>query len=460
MFMFRCFGNLIRVWTVMMSSRMLVKFKDAMRDEMFHFKVATPHKKGKAQHFVDSEDDVASEAQSHYSSTSDVTSLTEDVMIDGADEQQASVEEYEEKLRTCIDNMMDKSSTKTRQSALESLRCAFSQKLLSDFLSERKMTITDSLERCLKKGKGEEQSLAAAVVTLLVLQLGSAGEAEQCFLSLRPVLASILGDPTASMSARQSCATSLAMCCYLATDDIEEVANIMACLEGVFVSAYPRGNGNLQNHGPARQALHCTALNAWALLLTVCPPSFLQNVLESHLPKLPTLLTIEDVNIRIVAGELIALLFELAIEGFQYGDLTELCHCLRDLATDGTKSRAKAERRRQRSIFRDVLKGVEEGEAPSETVRFGSECISVDSWVRRRTYHAFREALGSGVCRHLQQNELVRDIFELGPPLLLDGKSLRNSKLSRFERHWYNSAAFKARTKARGKMRDKRADVL
>uniref|UniRef100_A0A8C4QT61 Interferon related developmental regulator 2 n=1 Tax=Eptatretus burgeri TaxID=7764 RepID=A0A8C4QT61_EPTBU len=438
---------------------------DAMREEVYQFKVSpkvvTPHKRGKAQHFVDSEDDVASEAQSHYSSTSDVTSFTEDVVIDGAEEQ-ASVEDYEEKLSTCIDNMMDK-STKTRQSALESLRCAFSQKLLSDFLSERKMTITDSLERCLKKGKGDEQSLAAAVVTLLVLQLGSAGEAEQCFLSLRPVLSSILGDPTASMSARQSCATSLAMCCYLATDDIEEVANIMACLEGVFVSAYPCGNETLQNYGPARRALHCTALNAWALLLTVCPPSFLRNVLESHLPKLPTLLTIEDVNIRIVAGELIALLFELAIEvdeGFEYGDLTELCNCLRDLATDGTKSRAKAERRRQRSIFRDVLKGVEEGEAPSETVRFGSECISVDSWVRRRTYHAFREALGSGVCRHLQQNELVRDIFELGPPLLLDGKSLKNSRLSRFERHWYNSAAFKARTKARGKMRDKRADVL
>jgi len=33
---------------------------------------------GKAQQFVDSEDDVASEAQSHYSSTSDVTSFTED----------------------------------------------------------------------------------------------------------------------------------------------------------------------------------------------------------------------------------------------------------------------------------------------------------------------------------------------------------------------------------------------
>ncbi|CAK7307107.1 Interferon-related developmental regulator 1 [Vulpes lagopus] len=48
------------------------------------------------------------------------------------------------------------------------------------------------------------------------------------------------------------------------------------------------------------------------------------------------------------------------------------------------------------------------------------------------------------------------------PPVMLvmlDAATLKTMKISCFERHLYNSAAFKARTKARSKCRDKRADV-
>ncbi|EGW08909.1 Interferon-related developmental regulator 2 [Cricetulus griseus] len=61
---------------------------------------------------------------------------------------------------------------------------------------------------------------------------------------------------------------------------------------------------------------------------------------------------------------------------------------------------------------------------------------------------------------HLQNNELLRDIFGLGPVLVLDAATLKACKISRFEKHLYNAAAFKARTKARSRARDKRADVL
>uniref|UniRef100_A0A0E9WXY7 Interferon-related developmental regulator C-terminal domain-containing protein n=2 Tax=Anguilla anguilla TaxID=7936 RepID=A0A0E9WXY7_ANGAN len=79
--------------------------------------------------------------------------------------------------------------------------------------------------------------------------------------------------------------------------------------------------------------------------------------------------------------------------------------------------------------------------------------------MRRRIYDAFKEVLESGVRHHLQYNQLLRDIFELGPPLILDA-SVKASRISRFEKHLYNSAAFKARTKLRNKVRDKRADVM
>lgn len=167
------------------------------------------------------------------------------------------------------------------------------------------------------------------------------------------------------------------------------------------------------------------------------------------------------------------------------------------------------------------------GECEEETIRFGLEVLYVDSWARRRVYAAFKDVLGSGMHHHLQvgrragrghqrvrcpraaltvlsaqNNELLRDVFGLGPVLVLDAAALKACKVSRFEKVWpsapcfpsipaarrsaglqekpwlplplrsqiptlppsrqhlYNAAACKARTKARSRVRDKRADVL
>ncbi|XP_074860952.1 interferon-related developmental regulator 2 isoform X4 [Carettochelys insculpta] len=393
-----------------------------------------------------SDDETASEVLSHYSSASESTSVAEEGTGSEAVDEQAQQEAEEDKLKECIDHVSDK-STKTRQAALESLRLAFSSKTLYDFLLERRLTLTDSLEKCLKKGKGDEQSLAASVLTLLCLQMGSGPEGEEVFRSLKPLLIGILTDSSASPVARQS-----------------DLASCLACLEGIFgTSCLEEGSSVPAHHSPLLQTLHCCALQSWSLLLTICPSSQIRQILDNHLPKLPLLLSSEDVNLRIVAGETVALLFELAHEleeEFFYADTDLLCAKLKALATDSNKYRAKTDRRKQRSIFRDVLRFIENGECHAESIKFGLECMYVDSWVRRRVYHAFKELLGSGVRHHLQNNELLREIFALGPPLALDAVALKASKISRFEKHLYNSAAFKARTKARSRVRDKRADVL
>nr|XP_019579342.1 PREDICTED: interferon-related developmental regulator 2 isoform X2 [Rhinolophus sinicus] len=370
-----------------------------------------------------SEDEAASEARS---TTSDCPSLlstiAEDSLGGDAVDEQGQQEDLEEKLKEYVDRLTDKSA-KTRQGALESLRLALASRLLPDFLLERRLTLTDALEKCLKKGKGEEQALAAAVVGLLCVQLGPGPKGEELFHSLQPLLVSVLSDSTASPAARLHCASALGLGCYVAAADVQ----------------------------------------AWALLLTICPSTHVSHILDRQLPRLPQLLSSESVNLRIAAGETIALLFELARdleEDFIYEDMDALCSALRTLATDSSKYRAKSDRRRQRSTFRAVLHFVEGGNCEEETVRFGLEVLYVDSWARRRIYGAFKDVLGSGMHHHLQNNELLRDIFGLGPVLVLDATALKACKTSRFEKHLYNAAAFKARTKARSRMRDKRADIL
>ncbi|KAG8577608.1 hypothetical protein GDO81_010232 [Engystomops pustulosus] len=351
---------------------------------------------------------------------------------------------------------MDKSA-KTRQAALEGLKSGLSSKILYDFIVERRITLTDSIERCLKKGKGEEQRVAAALACLLCCQLGSGMESEEVFRTLAPVLKSIISDRSANMSARQACASYLGLCCFIATDDIEDLYMTMECMENLFTKQY-HAEGGTDN----ASALHIQALLSWALLLTICHSSEVKKKIDMHIHKLPRLLSCDDVNMRIAAGETLALLFELAREAdaeFYYEDLEPLTETLKALATDCNKHRAKVDRRKQRSVFRDVLRAVEDGDFQSEVIRFGRERMQIDCWVKRLTYGVFKELFGSGMQFHLMTNGFLRSIFELGPPMLLDAAALKAMKVSRDERHMNNSAAFKARTKARSKLRDKRADV-
>uniref|UniRef100_A0A2K5JLL7 Interferon related developmental regulator 2 n=1 Tax=Colobus angolensis palliatus TaxID=336983 RepID=A0A2K5JLL7_COLAP len=395
-----------------------------------------------------SDDEAASEARSTASECTSLLSTTaEDSLGGDVVNEQGQQEDLEEKLKEYVDCLTDKSA-KTRQGALESLRLALASRLLPDFLLERRLTLADALEKCLKKGKGEEQAVAAAVLGLLCVQLGPGPKGEELFHSLQPLLVSVLSDSTASPAARLH---------------VSDLVSCLACLESVFSRFYGLGSSTTPVVPANLHGLLCAALQAWALLLTICPSTQISHILDRQLTRLPQLLSSESVNLRIAAGETIALLFELARdleEEFVYEDMEALCSVLRTLATDSNKYRAKADRRRQRSTFRAVLHSVEGGEREEEIVRFGFEVLYMDSWARHRIYTAFKEVLGSGMHHHLQNNELLRDIFGLGPVLVLDATALKACKVPRFEKHLYNAATFKARTKARSRVRDKRADIL
>ncbi|KAI2665542.1 Interferon-related developmental regulator 1 [Labeo rohita] len=404
--------------------------KEKRQRDDFIVSVCAGGQQGNVQPFSD--EDASIETLSHCSSLSERTSAAEEA---GETEEMAQ-EDFQYKLKVYIDSTVDKSA-KTRQGALDGLKTAMATKILYEFISERRMTITDSIERCLKKGKGVEQCAAASLACLLCIQLGSGIESEEC-------------------------ATSLGLCTLVAEDDIMDVYATMECFESLFTHSYVRKDGSRPSVNPQTTQLHTNALLSWALLLTICTGSHIRAIAQKHLSKLPRLLENDDVNMRIAAGETIALLFELIRDvdsEFDYDGWEPLCEKLSALATDCNKHRAKTDKRKQRSVFRDVLKAVEEGDFQSETIRFGTERMVIDSWVRKRTYDAFREFVGSGMNYHLQANEFIRDVFELGPPMLIDSAALKAMKSSRLERHLYNAAAFKARTKARNKFRDKRVDV-
>ncbi|XP_035221030.1 interferon-related developmental regulator 2-like isoform X2 [Stegodyphus dumicola] len=389
----------------------------------------------------------ASEEESFADNSSIVSNLSElrvdsddDTLIE-ADDEIVTTDDFEDKLKEAIEGTLQKSA-KTRINSLEVIRKSLSSKYMFDFIIDRKVTMCDVVERSLKRGKGEEQILGAIVAALICTQLGSVEESETVFQTIQPILLILLSDPVIPPAVRA-----------------QVIQSTMESLHSVFSASFFKGNGVAPTHKPEISSLHSSALLAWNLLLTVLSPPYIMDLVNTHLKKLPQLLDSIDVDLRIAAGETLAVFYELirqCREDFE-DDIDSLCDKLRLLATDSQKFRAKKDRRQQRSSFRDILRAIEEREPLDIRVKIGKEVLYIDNWCHKRQYDAFCQILGSGMNLHLKQNELLRDIFELGAPIIEENPFTKKSKL---QRHSAHLAACKARTKCLSKLRDKRADVM
>ncbi|XP_046854308.1 interferon-related developmental regulator 2-like [Xenia sp. Carnegie-2017] len=365
---------------------------------------------------------------------------------DGTDVEEVETN-FESILEENIENATDKNA-KLRQASMKAMRGTFASHRIFDLVAERKDTILDIIEKSLKRGQAEDQVCAGPLAVLLCIQLGYGSESKQIFQSLKSLLLATLQDPTAKVSARTSCANALALCCFLASEEHEDIVNCLNALQKVFSSA----------HSAALSTLFCECLFSWALLLSVAPESLVEECVKKQCRRILKLMNSDDVNLRIAAGEVFALICEVGrekIEDFepqQFGSLD----ILKDLATDGTKHRAKKDRRQQRSTFRDILGTIEDGVVPEEIVKFGNETMNLVTWTQRRQYAAFKDLLGPGINLHLKENLLLRDVFDLGP-VQLDTKAVE--KPSKDQRKTFNNRASKARTLSRAKHRDKRSFV-
>lgn len=226
-----------------------------------------------------SDEDASIETMSHCSGYSDPSSFAEDgpEVLD----EEGTQEDLEYKLKGLIDLTLDKSA-KTRQAALEGLKNALSSKVLYEFVLERRMTLTDSIERCLKKGKSDEQRAAAAVASVLCIQLGPGFESEEILKTLGPILKKIICDGAASIQARQTCATCFGVCCFIATDDITELYSTLECLENIFTKSYLKEKDTNVTCSTPNTVLHISSLLAWTLLLTICPINEVKKKLELY----------------------------------------------------------------------------------------------------------------------------------------------------------------------------------
>jgi len=376
------------------------------------------------------------------------------------------IDDLDAQINKCLDGLLEK-GFKEREESLKLLKKIFANKYIVDHLADKRFTLTESLMKCLKRGKQSEQLLAADVIMLTFIQFGYLVSDAQAFLAeAKPTLVEFMDDEKQDPEVRAACAKVYGLGMFIANDNPLEIMSSLDKLETLFAISYAKGDGTLRTNVPPKiYELNSTALSVWCLLLCIMPLSYLNKIAQTHLKHFQDFLKSPDVELRIVAGETIALLFELAmldshsdLKQFEDQDLIDI---LTNLANDSSKHRSKKDRKHQKSSFREILKTIEEGEFDSQTIKFGSETLDLDNWVRHKEYETFRDILGTGMNAHLQENDFVRDMFELGAPIVNTDASRRValSGMSRFQKAQFNKEQFRNRTKSMNKKRENKGNT-
>lgn len=309
-----------------------------------------------------------------------------------------SREAMEEKIAEAIDGIIEKSAN-VRTSSLSTLISILSQNFNPDLLLGRRVTLRDHLEKIFKRGSGSDQAMAANVHCLAVLQIGAFDPdlATEDVNELKPFLQTLMLDHTANVAARVKCCEALCFGAFIAEGSHTDAMKLITILEPLFGAGVknkrtaseeesaiqPESNKTTKIPKNSSTALASAAMSGWSLLLTLMSEEYLSGRAYRWISTLQSLLEQPDLEVRLSAGEALAVLVDLcgltvddseeetdysaedesdADSGHQHGrktSMSALVAKLRQLSVESHKYRAKKDRRQQRHSFRDFLHAVE-----------------------------------------------------------------------------------------------------
>ncbi|KAJ3054655.1 Interferon- developmental regulator 2 [Rhizophlyctis rosea] len=363
------------------------------------------------------------------------------------------VSTFDEQFNQIVDDL-DEKRTSTRENALRGLVKFLSQKYIPDVLESRVETIVESLRRIIRRealegilaarGKSGrtkphymKHTLTGTSNIVLSLCWITHGSNEVLYPGTSRILREVIKSGKTEL--KMACIDALAIISYM--EDLNEVA-IKEVLQFIlpFVSVS-------NSHGVAKSAIDAYGLLCAQRQLWLSQESF-NYVVDKHMP----LLASDDVDVRVAAGENIAVLFEELPEHIIYerqdvllselgaltagkNDSPELETATHTEAITTLQTLTKVKRRKT-ARFSDPLSAIssglwrygfkfgiasiklcqaseQEGDAPLITLKFKHETVDFDSWAKIKQLNALRAALGDGMSVHFLENSLIQEIFDL-----------------------------------------------
>ncbi|CAG8433873.1 7010_t:CDS:2 [Diversispora eburnea] len=339
---------------------------------------------------------------------------------------------WEDEVLQSVDDLEEK-RTSIRENALAKLIRLLSRKFSAYLLESRRQSLLDLLIRSIKKDKNyKENVLAAKVLALLFITFGEGHE--EMFQEVVSILKYIIIN-TASPEVKSVCIKTLGLSCFIAGSKYEaiDLLNFLSDIirtSGASVNAY-------DNAGTITSALNTYGLifsELWSNSQkggTQKAKEEFERVMPDHTKQLES----STMEVRVASGENIALMFETLgigrrIDSERWGNednsdeegdtdydgMEQLTNMLSTLATDSNRYRAKADRKIQRSVFRDVLRTVEDGDHIKEKLKFKNQTVYFTTWAKIIQLRSFREILTEGLKVHFEENTLLQEIFEFVPP--------------------------------------------
>lgn len=300
--------------------------------------------------------------------------------------------------------------------------------LCSSFCHEeciaRETTLVRFFLSSLRRGSSTEALLAARGLGLLVVTLGLGDGAERVWAESRELLIKTAGNKQKGTETRCAAVESYAIACFVAEGDPLATLEAMSLLSSLW---------NTEQHS-VREA----TIRGWTLLLSTLSAGLVDDIFDEVVDKLIRLLDDSAVDVRRASGEALALLHGLGVEldsdDMDYSDgsssvasnstgmsrmsgIEYAMDRMKDLAgpKGQIKKRSKKDRAALRSTFRGVCNFVEEGIVQESKIKLKGAMLVIDDLPGLIQLNFVRRALGGGFQTHLQDNELLHQIFQYCP---------------------------------------------
>ncbi|KAF8025057.1 hypothetical protein BT93_F2033 [Corymbia citriodora subsp. variegata] len=371
---------------------------------------------------LDSDDD-----NSSVSSTS--TTRSDHMSVTANEEVQVDKDSL---LDQALDALYEKRGS-TREKALSTIIEAFNSGLQHEFVEKKFATLLHQCIASIKKGSAKEVSLASHAIGLLALTVGCGDNAREALEETFPTLSQALkiGADSSKISALLEC---LAIVTFVGGNDPAETERSMQIM---WQLVHPKLGSNVAAVKPS-PAIITAMVSAWAFLLTsINGRSLDPKYWQESILYLSGLLDKDDRSVRIAAGEALAVIFEMGslekfcsrvkdASGSSTQDGKELAHMyglkgkvlnqVRNLSVEaGGKGSAKKDLNSQRNLFKDILEYLEHGYSPETSVKIGGDALQTSNWCQLIQLNFLRHFLGGGFVKHMQENELLHDIFGFTP---------------------------------------------
>ncbi|KAJ6219074.1 hypothetical protein RDWZM_004886, partial [Blomia tropicalis] len=290
-----------------------------------------------------------------------------------------------------------------------------------------KLTIMDIFERTFKRSQLEIESATVAMILIMITMAdGDEHFCDEMFSNHYNILEQILMDHTMNPLVRSQCAIALSFGCFITDFGTEKIRDLLLKLvEIAFISYSTKNNKHeqQQHEQMLMYQLQEICIQMFTFLITIETNTFVETFfyIQNIFPKLDQCLQSSNLSLRIAAGQCVAIVIEKCSSiGDDHSIMGNLIDIIQSLAIDCKKWKSKKDLRQQRSVFRSILRTIQDDQF--ETVKVNivvsrnvREQLNVNSWSEKLYYDVFCRVLGSGMNVHLGSNQFIREVFQLGP---------------------------------------------